>query len=241
MRIWHDRSYITREDQEMISLGYAAEDFYSLRLSFVYSEDECARNRKLAMASEDNTRIRAAQMRSDEIESVVEAIAGQCACYQYRSDKEYPFDSDSWDLFFWCNSFLNTLPGVGGCRRDYSYVTLTFNSRHTPERRKEICEMVLNLIRTQFSAHPHLDVAVQYCTRVDQARIDREVSEAESRVLDKPCSYHLMEGRIIKHDGDFFFLKKRCRKYGYRLSGYELLRIAWSMGIETARKAVPYA
>ena len=84
MRIWHDRSYITREDQEMISLGYAAEDFYSLRLSFVYSEDECARNRKLAMASEDNTRIRAAQMRSDEIESVVEAIAGQCACYQYR-------------------------------------------------------------------------------------------------------------------------------------------------------------
>ena len=50
-----------------------------------------------------------------------------------------------------------------------------------------------------------------------------------------------MEGRIIKHDGDFFFLKKRCRKYGYRLSGYELLRIAWSMGIETARKAVPYA
>lgn len=22
MRIWHDRSYITREDQEMISLGY---------------------------------------------------------------------------------------------------------------------------------------------------------------------------------------------------------------------------
>ena len=100
---------------------------------------------------------------------------------------------------------------------------------------------MLNLIRTQFSAHPHLDVAVQYCIRVDQARIDREVSEAESRVLDKPCSYHLMEGRIIKHDGDFFFLKKRCRKYGYRLSGYELLRIAWSMGIETARKAVPYA
>lgn len=94
MRIWHDRSYITRDDQEMISLGYAAEDFYSLRLSFVYSEDECARNRKLAMASEDNTRIRAAQMRSDEIESVVEAIAGQCACYQYRSDKEYPFDSN---------------------------------------------------------------------------------------------------------------------------------------------------
>lgn len=231
MKIIYDRTYLGSDGEEMLSLGYATLDYHSIRLRFEYTEAECEQNRALAPCRDGADLLRGAQMRSEEIRKVVEVIAGQYVCYQYDHREKYSFSSDSWDFFFWCNCFSQTMPGLGRCERDYSYVTLSFNEQHSLEHRKELCDAVLDLLREQFADHPHLRVAVQYQLRVDEARIARELAAVSPFLIGKPCTYDQMEGRIIENNGALIFLKKRSRKYGYRVSDYSALRIARSMGI----------
>lgn len=239
MKIIYDRTYLGSVGEEMLSLGYATLDYHSIRLRFEYTEAECEQNRALAPYRDGTDLLRSAQMRSEEIRKVVEVIAGQYVCYQYDRRDKCSFSSDLWDFLFWCNCFSQTMPGLGRCERDYSYVTLSFNEQHSPEHRKELCDALLNLIRKQFADHPHLSVAVQYRLCVDEDRIARELAAVSPFLIGKSFTYGQMEGRIIENNGALVFLKKRSRKYGYRLSDYSVLRIARNMGITAGEDPLP--
>lgn len=236
MKIIYDRTHLGSDGEEMLSLGYAALDYHSICLRFEYTETECEQNLALAQCRDGADLLRSAQMRSEEIRKVMEVIVGQYVCYQYDHRDKYLFASDSWDFFFWCNCFSNTMPGLGNSERDYSYVTLSFNEQQTPARRKELCDGVLDLIRKQFADHPHLNITVQYQLLANDARIARELAEVTPFLIGKSCTYCDMEGRIFEYNGALTFLKKRSRKYGYLLSDYAALRIARSMGITASKK-----
>ena len=237
MRVWHDRSYIQEGDQELIQRGYAEEDLNSLRFRFTYTEAEIEANREFDRTHTSAERMadcaRAAQMRSEVMAQIMAVIAENFKCYQYEDEKKFSFSDSGWDLFFWCNCFFNTLRGTGVSDRDYSYFTLSFNEKHTPAKRKELCDAVLELIQARFPNHPNLDIAIQYEVKKDDARIIAEASNIAPKLDGRKCVYHAKEGRITKIGDDFFFLKKRCRKYGYRLGVLDLLRLAWSMGLST--------
>ena len=237
MKIWHDRSYIKESDQELIQRGYAEEDLDSLRFRFTYTESEIEANRVFDRTHTSSERMadcaRAAQLRSDVMAQIMAVIAEEFKCYQYDGEKKFSFSDSSWDLFFWCNSFYNTLHGMGVSGRDYSYFTLSFNENHSPAKRQDLCDAVLRLIQTKFPDHPNLDIAIQYEVRKDDARIIAEANNIAPKLDGRKCVYHAKEGRITKVGDDFFFLKKRCRKYGYRLGVLDLLRLAWSMGLST--------
>lgn len=239
MKIIYDRTHLGSDGEEMMTLGYATLDYHSIRLRFEYTEAEREQNRALAQCRDGADLLRSAQMRSEEIRKVVEVIAGQYVCYQYDRRDKCSFSSDLWDFLFWCNCFSQTMPGLGRCERDYSYVTLSFNEQHSLEHRKELCDAVLDLLREQFADHPHLSVAVQYQLCVDEARIARELAAVSPFLIGKPCTYDQMESRIIENNGALVFLKKRSRKYGYRVSDYSALCIARSMGITAGEGPLP--
>lgn len=242
MRIWHDRSYIFANSQEMISRGYAVEDIYSIRISFTYTDEEREANRVFAMTHTNEERnqdnIREAKRRSDAMLPVMEAIAEAFVCDQFK--EQLPFNCDTWDLFFWCSHFKAFSVGCELQGRDYSYFTLSMNKAVSLEKRKETCERLLKLITEKFSNHPNLDVAVQYDVLFDEKKIGAEADAVLPQLMKANCIYDGQEGRIVQGGNGVFFLRKRARKYGHRLSEMDLLRLAWSLGINTG-EAVAHA
>lgn len=245
MRIWHDRSYIGEDSKLLIERGFAAEDLYSLRLSFNYTEEERAEYRRFVethTAEERNAdNAKEARRRSDAIYEVVKAVAKEFVCYQFDHELEMRYDDARWDLFFWCNNFHNTMHGYGLTGRDYSYVTLTFNERHSPAQRQAVCDRVLELIQREFPNHPNLDLAIQHDVQIDQKKLDDTVSAVLPNLLNRPCTYARMEGKVVQTSKGIFFLKKRARKYGYRLSQVDLLRLSGHLPQQPGESEVRYA
>lgn len=174
MNILDDRSFINSSSTKWMDRGYAREDVHSLRLQYLYTEEQQEANRQMSDASPDqayhNIR-RAAESRNAVMASVMAAIAREFICYQYEAEDPAPYGSPAWDLFFWCNDFSNTLHGYGLSGRDYSYFTLTFNSAQTVEQRAGVCGRVLDFLETQFSSNPNLVVAVQRTIWYDERKI----------------------------------------------------------------------
>jgi len=243
MKIWHDRSWISENSRQLIESGFAVEDLHSLRLCFTYTEKEQADYRRFSEThtveerNQDNAR--EAQRRSKSIYEVVRAISEKFCCYQFEDD--LPFDEDGWDLFFWCNGFHTTMHGYGLTGRDYSYVTLTFNDKHSPTKKKDLCGRVLDIIQKRFPDHPNLDLAIQYDVLVDQEKVDNAVAMAMPRLVGQPCTYANMVGKVVRTDKGVFFLKQRCRKYGYRLDQVDLLRLAGLLPMHRDESEVRYA
>lgn len=241
MKIWHDRSYISPESRELISRGYAQEDIYSVRLSFRYTEEELEANREFARTHTNEERnqadIHEAKRRSDAMLPVMEAIDEAFVCDQF---KQYlPYDCEQWDMLFWCNHFQKFSSEANLQGRDYSYITLSLNKNVPYESRKKTCDRLLQLLTEKFSAHPNLDVAVQYDTLTDEKSIRADAEAALPQLMKASCSYNGEMGRIVLGGNGVYFLRKRARKYGYRLQNADLLRIAWSLGLDT--KAVAHA
>lgn len=230
MQIVHDRSYITQTEQEFISRGYACESFYSLRFSFVYTEEQQAENRAYAdVVGLDggawNAHVAAGALRrSEHMERIAAVMARNFKVYQYDGHEEVPYKSD-WDLFFWCNDFtLRELPAG----RDYGYFTLSFNSEHGLERRRKIYDRTMCILES-FSDDGNLHVAVQYTAVMDDAKIRRAAELAASAIAGRNCVYNNMEGRIEANGADLYFRKKRCRKHVYCLTARDILSISWRL------------
>ena len=94
------------------------------------------------------------------------------------------YGSDRWDLYFWCNPFNGA---ADTSERDFSYFTLTFNERQTLEKRRKICQQVLELLCSRFQEHPHLHVAVQYSIWFDHPKIHDAVERAKPRLHGLRC------------------------------------------------------
>lgn len=224
MEITHDRSYIERSSLEFIVRGYGIEDLYSLRFQFVYTEAERARNRAMPGVNV----AQAAQKKNAAMKPVMEAIAAEFACYQYDPDLEYDYDSPDWDLFFWCNDLYMTTSGkVSG--RDYSYFTLNFNKAQTPEERKKVCTLVLQLLNDRFGNSPNFSVTVQYTATLDEQKIRQAAEQMLPGLLKRKCVYHEMAGRLKQTSEGVFFMKKHAKNRGYLLSPSSIVQIGWAL------------
>ena len=147
MKIHEDRSHMNI-DTRWFEKGYAKEDVHSLRLQSLCTEAEAAANKQFY---DSHTReeweqyIRQASLESSAaMKPIMEAIAQDFVCNQYDENIPVSYGSDRWDLYFWCNPFNGA---ADTSERDFSYFTLTFNERQTLEKRRKICQQVLELLR----------------------------------------------------------------------------------------------
>lgn len=228
MEITHDRSYIDHSSLDFIARGYGTEDLYSLRFQFVYTEAERARNAAQARTMQGANVVQAAQEKNRAMKPVMEAIAVEFACYQYDPDLEYDYDSPDWDLFFWCNDLYMTTGGkLSG--RDYSYFTLNFNEAQTPEDRKKVCALVLQLLKDRFGSSPNFSVTVQYTATLDEQKIRQAAEQMLPGLLKRKCVYREMTGRLKQTSEGVFFMKKHAKNRGYPLSPSSIVQIGWAL------------
>ena len=164
MIINYDRSRVTVSDKELMRHGYAEEDYHSIRLSFEYTEQQKQENRMRAESC-DNAKWSeickdSALMRSRYMERVIDKIVSAFSVYNFSAD-DVPYDSDGWDLYFWCNDFFNTCSGTGLRGNDYSYMTLTFNKWQNLSHRMDLCTRFLELVEKEFSDLENLRIDIQ--------------------------------------------------------------------------------
>jgi len=245
MEIKHNRSYIQSSDREFAARGYGHERVRSLRFQFVYTEEQLEANRKrpgpsdMSVQEWDDICAKSAQMRSNHMERVMQAIGEKHWCYQYNKDHDLTlFKSDDWDLFFWCNDFYNSMRGaLSG--RDYSYFTLNFNNSQSVEKQRKVYDSVMQIIG-QFQNDENIEVTVQYEVVLDDAKIKADADAVAESLIGKRVSFAPsggaisipcppMKGRIVSENGRPFFMKERARRYGYRLDDKDILRIFWNM------------
>lgn len=232
MHIRHDHSYVTQELQEYISRGYACESLYSLQFRFAFTEAQKAENRayadKVGLESDAwNAHITSStRQHSNHMEHIAAVLAQSLKIYQYDAEEAIPYKSN-WDLFFWCNDFSQTMRGLLS-GRDYTYFTLNFNDRHDHERRQKVYNRVIRILEL-FADDENLDVAVQYTSIMDEAKIKRDAALIAPTIVGRNCTYGNMEGRIEQGNEYLFFRKKRSRKYMYRLTVAEILAISWQL------------
>lgn len=227
MEITHDRSYIGPFSLDFMTHGYGAEDLYSLRFQFIYTEAERARNAAQARTTQGVNFSQAAQERNNAMKPVMEAIAAKFACYQCAPDLEYGYNSPDWDLFFWCND-LQACSGTKLSGRDYSYFTLSFNRAQTLEKRKEVCAKVLQLLKERFGNHPNLSVDIEYDLWLDRKRVQQAAEQMLPALLKRKCVYRGMVGRIKRTSEGVFFMKKHAKSRGYPLSPASIVQIGWA-------------
>ena len=234
MNIIHDRSYIDASSLDFVQRGYAIEDLHSLRIRFEYTEEEKNANKAFADShtnDEWNARcVDMAQIRSNAMRPVMEALGRKFVCYQFEPDCGVDYSSDKWDLFFWCNDFYQTTGGKFS-GRDYSYFTLTFNERMTADQRLDVCNRVLAFLVDRYEDYTHLSVAVQYKVMMDDKKIEEDAKAALPSLVGQKCTYGHMDGKIVETERGIFFVKKYARNKGYKLSDSDVLRLSWKLGI----------
>lgn len=226
MNISHDRSYIAPTSEKWIARGYAKPDFDSLRIQYVYTQEQQAECRSITpqgLALD-------AQSRNAVMAPIMAAIAEKFVCCQYK-DSLTPYRSECWDLFFWCNDFSNTLHGCGLSGRDYSYFTLTFNENQAAEKRAETCQQLLEFMEQHFHDNPNLDVVVQHCVRFDEERLHQD-AEKMMRYLDgHTYMFNGKEGRLLLKNGVLLFRPKYSKRKFYRMTDTEILDLCWELGL----------
>lgn len=246
MEIKHDRSYISSADTEFVKRGYGRERIRNLRFSYIYTEEEKEYSRvfseRVGMDSSEWTAFCAekAIQKNSYMKRMLEAISAKHWCYQYNKDREMElFNSDGWDLFFWCNTLFNTLHGSGLSGYDYSYFTLNFNDSQSAEKQKEVYDSVMAIL-SQFQNDEHIEVAVQYDIKLNDAMIKESAHKIAPSLVGKRTTYSPsnglflfpgfeVEGRIVEANGNLFFMKKRARNKGYLLDDKDILKIYWSL------------
>ena len=232
IKIHEDRSHMNI-DTRWFEKGYAKEDVHSLRLQSLCTEAEAATNK---LFYDSHTReeweqyIRQASLESSAaMKPVMEAIAQDFVCYQYDENIPVSYGSDRWDLYFWCNPFNGA---ADASERDFSYFTLTFNERQTLEKRRKVCQQVLELLCSRFQEHPHLHVAVQYSIWFDHPKIHDAVERAKPRLHGLRCIQDQKEGKLLLQDGTLLFKPKYAKKYTRTLSQSQILSLSWELGVE---------
>lgn len=232
MKIHEDRSHMNI-DTRWFEKGYAKEDVHSLRLQSLCTEAEAAANKQFY---DSHTReeweqyIRQASLESSAaMKPIMEAIAQDFVCNQYDENIPVSYGSDRWDLYFWCNPFNGA---ADTSERDFSYFTLTFNERQTLEKRRKICQQVLELLCSRFQEHPHLHVAVQYSIWFDHPKIHDAVERAKPRLHGLRCIQEQKEGKLLLQDGALLFKPKYAKKYARTLSQSQILSLSWELGVE---------
>ena len=94
MNLWHDKSYISPSGPEWVERGYAMYDVHSVRIQFVYTEEQKEANRRAhTVADEGQALVMAAEARNSVMNPLMDAIAQNFVCYQYEDTEPAPFRS----------------------------------------------------------------------------------------------------------------------------------------------------
>lgn len=234
MNLYEDRSNLSM-DAQWFTKGYAKEDVCSLCLQFLYTEEEQAANCQFRASHTDEEWMQRVRKTSEErsawMESVMDSIAQKFICYQYDKDDPTPYDSNRWEFFFWCNHFQSFLDLSG---RDYSYITLSFNERQTVDQRMELCQRVLEFLRSRFQEHPNLNVTVKYAAWFNDRKIHAAIKHITPQLQGRRYVRDQKEGKLFLQDDVLLFKPKYAKKYVYRLSPSEILALGWEFGLDNA-------
>ena len=214
MTINHDRSYLPADIEWLSAQGYAEEDLYSLRFQYSFAEAKTSFEEANAF-----------------MHKVMASIAQKFVCCQYDKEleKTLRFNSEDWDLFFYCNSLYMTRHIASADDRDYTYFTLTFNKAHTRERRAEICDAVLSLLRGEYEDCHALNVFVQYDAVWQKDKLAEDAAACAEDLKKRSVRYQGYAGRIVTVAGGAYFMKKYAKSRGNKLSDLDVIRM-W-MGV----------
>lgn len=212
MNVKHDQSLIGCDSRELIEHGYGCIAVEVLRLAFLYPPAQDQGQKKVSP-----------QQRNRIMKAVMDTIADRFPCYQYNVPRGMKYHSQDWSLFFWCRD----LPPTG--ERDYSYITLSFNSHHTREQQQEICNQVLGLISERFSTMDSLEVTLQYAAFLDKEKISRDAAQAAPALDGEQCVYCHHAGRLVYVQDNLYFMKKYAKRKGYLLAPADVLRMKWQL------------
>ncbi len=113
--------------------------------------------------------------------------------------------------------------------RDYSYFTLNFNEAQTPEERKKVCALVLQMLKERFGNSPNFSVTVQYTATLDEQKIRQAAEQMLPGLLKRKCVYREMTGRLKQTSEGVFFMKKHAKSRGYPLSPSSIVQIGWAL------------
>lgn len=230
MIINHDHSYVNALDNEFVARGYAEDDLFSIRLTYEYTQEQKEENRRIAESSSrekwNELCKAAAAMRSNYMRPVIEKLADAFVLYQF-SDCGVPYDSDKWDLFFWCNDFNTTCRTSDLTGRDYSYMTLNFNKKCSAAQHVELCNKVLELLKENFSGLENLCVSIQYDTRCFTDKIHEDAQKVADGMVGRKYNWNGYDGRLVKYNGQIYWMKKYAKNRGYLMSDAEILRMSW--------------
>lgn len=238
------KSFISSIDLELANHGYGEEVLKSVTFHYDCTEeqkkDNVAFSYAVGMDSPEWEAYcdEARKKRSEHMARIMEAIAAKLICCQYNLDDNVLYQSQDWDLFFWCNTFWNTTNGrFSG--RDYDGFSLTFNDAHSKERREEIYKRLIDALSI-FNNDENLSISVQHGIKLDEKKIRQDAKIAAPLLVGKRVQYQIknelfnltappMEGRVVEHDGKYYFMKKRARKCGYLLDDKAILKIFWDL------------
>lgn len=223
MTIREDKSYLSSLDLLSIEKGIAKLDIYSIRLDREpFTEEQKEENRKLTdsisreqwvIHCEEST-----ERTAQKIQPLIETLSEKFIIHQYKDNSMKSY-RDNWDLFFWCNG--------NSKGRDYSYVTLNFNTKRTVEERLSDLERVLDYVRE--IGFDGIDIAIQYTAKYDDEQVRNIAVEYYQTVKNKFINY-MGIGKIKEvGTGDnvhYGFFKKGASRNYYRLSDKSLLGMA---------------
>lgn len=222
--LWEENfSYISMKD---INKGLCMLDIHSINICRYYSEDQKEENAKYAekvgiyseLWSEYCESIRYSA--AEKIKNICDYLSEKFHIYQYGNEN-YSYDSDEWDLFFWCNN-LNQLTNGKESGRDYSYVTLTFNRRMCPYDKFRLLDTIKEyLIGYEESG---VKLIVQYSTKVNEDFCNEKADEIVAKSNGKLIDTAYGRGRLTKVNNEYRFQKARVRKYYYRLSALDVCK-----------------
>jgi len=224
MSIREDKSYLSELDLLAIEKGIAKLDVHNIRISREsFTEEQKEENHELAdnVSSVEWSRIcdENREKTSQKIETLIERLSKKFIIHQYENDSMEHYSSN-WDLFFWCN---NNNKGS----RDYSYVTLGFNTKRTVEERQTDIKKVLEYV--QGIGFDGISIAIQYTAKYDDAKV-KEIALKYCQTVKNKFINYMGIGKIKEVGaGDNFhygFFKKGASKRYYRLSDLALLGLA---------------
>lgn len=173
-------------------------------------------------------------------------IAKKARCYQYEDKESLPYEDD-WDLFFYHDSGENKARSPLS-KMDYFYFTLTFNKRHPKKRKEAILAMVISVLEEYEIEGEGTHVTICYIAQEDKEKIRKDAEAIAPTLIGKCVQYKSglslllnpvsafsglptppMEGRVVRANGQYYFMKKRARTRGYLLDDEDILRIFWSL------------
>lgn len=230
MTVIHDRSYQEPDRAYWVEKGYAMETVHSLRFSYRFTEEDRKREADMLAGKDADAceRIKRdiVNARDTFMHRLMSNIAARFICYNYEptEDDEQAFSGVFWELYFWCNHFQD-IPS----RRDYSYFTLTFNREHPVQWQMALCRRVVAYVEALHRDNPNLEVAIQYATWYDEPRIRQDALRIRDQVLNKRCTYHGMEGKLILNGDRVLFRKLYSRTTAYQINDATVLEIYWQL------------